>query len=84
MRGYTINFAQRGCASAAREVQRALSHAELLFAREKLGVKEVLRYAIEGETFEYTEMYPKFRHATLEEGNSAAQASLLTQKRKKQ
>ncbi|HMV37114.1 MAG TPA: rubrerythrin family protein [Turneriella sp.] len=60
--------------TAAQEIQHALGHAELLFPREKLGVKEVLRYAIEGETYDYTEMYPKFRHAAVEEGNSAAAA----------
>jgi rubrerythrin len=60
--------------TAAQEIQHALGHAELLFPREKLGVKDVLRYAIEGETYEYTEMYPKFRHAALQEGNSAAAA----------
>lgn len=60
--------------TAAQEIQHALGHAELLFPREQLGVKDVLRYAIEGETYEYTEMYPKFRHAALQEGNSAAAA----------
>ncbi|MGB8434442.1 MAG: ferritin family protein, partial [Burkholderiales bacterium] len=28
--------------------------------------------AIEGETYEYTEMYPKFRHLAVEEGNTDA------------
>ena len=28
--------------------------------------------AIEGETYEYTEMYPSFRHTAIEEGNHAA------------
>jgi rubrerythrin len=60
--------------TAAQEIQHALGHAELLFPREQLGVKDVLRYAIEGETYEYTEMYPKFRHAALQEGNSVAAA----------
>jgi rubrerythrin len=31
-----------------------------------------LELAIEGETYEYTEMYPKFRHLALAEGNEAA------------
>jgi rubrerythrin len=33
-----------------------------------------LEIAIEGETYEYTEMYPKFRHLAVEEGNAAAVA----------
>jgi rubrerythrin len=35
---------------------------------------KALEIAIEGETYEYTEMYPKFRHLALEEGNQAAVA----------
>ncbi|WP_231969441.1 ferritin family protein [Polynucleobacter necessarius] len=31
-----------------------------------------LEIAIEGETYEYTEMYPSFRKTAVEEGNSAA------------
>ena len=33
-----------------------------------------LRSAIAGETYEYTEMYPKFRHLAVQEGNEAAVA----------
>lgn len=33
-----------------------------------------LKSAIAGETYEYTEMYPKFRHLAVEEGNQAAVA----------
>jgi rubrerythrin len=35
---------------------------------------KALEIAIEGETYEYTEMYPKFRHLAVEEGNQAAVA----------
>ena len=31
-----------------------------------------LNYAIEGETYEYTEMYPRFRHEAMQEGHDAA------------
>ena len=31
-----------------------------------------MQYAIDGETYEYTEMYPSFRHAAEAEGNAAA------------
>ncbi len=65
--------------TAAQEIQHALGHADLLFPKEALAVRDVLRYAIEGETYEYTEMYPKFRHAAVEEGNTAAAAEFSEQ-----
>ncbi len=62
--------------TAAQEVQHAFGHAELLFASEKMTPEKCLKYAIEGETYEYTEMYPKFRHEAMEEGNHAAVAEM--------
>jgi rubrerythrin len=35
-----------------------------------------LQYAIEGETHEYAEMYPKFRHEAVQEGHDAAVAEI--------
>ena len=35
-------------------------------------VENCLEYAIEGETYEYTEMYPTFKHKAMEEGDSDA------------
>jgi rubrerythrin len=35
-----------------------------------------LNMAIAGETYEYTEMYPNFRHLAEEEGNHAAVAEM--------
>jgi rubrerythrin len=58
--------------TAAQEVQHAFGHAELLFAGETMTPAKCLQYAIEGETYEYTEMYPKFRHEAVEEGHAAA------------
>ncbi len=58
--------------TAAQEVQHAFGHAELLFAGESMTPAKCLNYAIEGETYEYTEMYPKFRHEAMEEGHDAA------------
>jgi rubrerythrin len=58
--------------TAAQEVAHALGHAELLFPRAKLDTAKVLELAIQGETYEYTEMYPKFRHLAEEEGHVAA------------
>jgi rubrerythrin len=58
--------------TAAQEIQHAFGHAELLFADETMTPAKCLQYAIEGETHEYTEMYPKFRHEAMQEGHAAA------------
>ncbi len=62
--------------TAAQELLHAFGHAELLFRGESMTPARCLEYAIEGETYEYTEMYPKFRHAAMIEGNSAAVAEM--------
>jgi rubrerythrin len=59
-------------ATADQEILHALGHAELLFAQETMTPAKCLQYAIDGETHEYTEMYPKFRHEAMEEGHHAA------------
>ncbi|OGA23709.1 MAG: rubrerythrin [Betaproteobacteria bacterium RIFCSPLOWO2_02_FULL_67_19] len=58
--------------TADQEVQHAFGHLDLLYPKSKLTPARALEIAIEGETYEYTEMYPKFRHLALEEGNGAA------------
>ncbi len=58
--------------TADQEVQHAFGHLDLLYPRAELSPARALELAIEGETYEYTEMYPKFRHLAVEEGNSAA------------
>jgi rubrerythrin len=58
--------------TAAQEVQHAFAHLDLLYPKAQLTPQKSLQIAIEGETYEYTEMYPKFRHLALEEGNQAA------------
>lgn len=58
--------------TAAQEVVHAHGHLELLFPKANLTVAKCLELAIEGETHEFTEMYPAFRHAALAEGNAAA------------
>ena len=58
--------------TAGQEVQHAFGHLDLLYPKAKLTPARALEIAIEGETYEYTEMYPKFRHLAVEEGNSAA------------
>lgn len=60
--------------TAAQEVLHAFGHLDLLFPKTSLTPAKALQLAIEGETYEYTEMYPKFRHLAVEEGNAAAVA----------
>ncbi len=62
--------------TAAQEMQHAFGHAELLFSNETMTPEKCLQYAIEGETYEYTEMYPKFRHEAMQEGHDAAVAEI--------
>jgi len=62
--------------TAAQEILHAFGHAELLFSDETMTPAKCLQYAIEGETYEYAEMYPKFRHEAMLEGNAAAVAEL--------
>ncbi len=58
--------------TADQEVQHAFGHLDLLYPKAELSPARALELAIEGETYEYTEMYPKFRHLAVEEGNTAA------------
>jgi rubrerythrin len=58
--------------TANQEVEHAFGHLDLLYPKGKMTPAKSLEIAIEGETYEYSEMYPKFRHLAFEEGNSAA------------
>jgi rubrerythrin len=58
--------------TAAQEVQHAFGHLDLLYPKTSMDVSRCLDMAIAGETYEYTEMYPAFRHAAEQEGNYAA------------
>lgn len=58
--------------TAEQEVMHAFGHLDLLYPKAKLTPAKALEIAIEGETYEYTEMYPKFRHLAIQEGNEAA------------
>lgn len=62
--------------TATQEVQHAFGHLDLLYPRAEMTPTRCLEMAIEGETYEYTEMYPSFRHAAVEEGNHAAVAEM--------
>ncbi len=58
--------------TADQEVMHAFGHLDLLYPKDQMTPAKALEIAIEGETYEYTEMYPNFRHLAVEEGNSAA------------
>lgn len=60
--------------TADQEVMHAFGHLDLLYPKAQMTPAKSLEIAIEGETYEYTEMYPKFRHLAVEEGNIAAVA----------
>lgn len=58
--------------TAEQETAHAFGHLELLYPSRELSVERMLELAIEGETYEYTEMYPKFRHLAMQEKNEKA------------
>jgi len=58
--------------TADQEVMHAFGLLDLLFPAGTMTPARCLEMAIAGETYEYTEMYPSFRHAAEEEGNTAA------------
>ena len=58
--------------TAKQEVQHAFGHMDLLYPKSRLDTAKCLELAIAGETYEYTEMYPSFRHLAEQEGNEAA------------
>ena len=59
-------------ATAEQELMHAFGHADLLFPKANMTPAKALELAIEGETYEYTEMYPSFRNAAEAEGHDAA------------
>jgi rubrerythrin len=62
--------------TADQEVQHAFGHLDLLYPKAEMTPARALQMAIEGETYEYTEMYPQFRHLAEQEGNAAAVAEM--------
>ena len=58
--------------TADQEVQHAFGHLDLLYPPTELTPAKALELASAGETYEYTEMYPNFRHLAEQEGNAAA------------
>ncbi len=60
--------------TAAQEIHHALGHLDILYPEQELSSKVMLKMAIEGETYEYSEMYPGFhRQAVLDQQAGAVQ-----------
>ena len=62
--------------TADQEVMHAFGHLDLLYPKSSLTPAKVLQTAIDGETYEYTEMYPAFKKVALKEGNHWAAKEL--------
>ena len=63
--------------TADQELLHAWGHLELLIG--KPNTKECLEKAIEGETYEFTTMYPNFRDDAVHEGNDLAEKEMTGQ-----
>jgi rubrerythrin len=63
--------------TADQEIKHAWGHLELLIG--KPSTKECLEKAIEGETYEFTTMYPNFRDDAVHEGNALAEKEMKEQ-----
>ena len=63
--------------TADQELLHAWGHLELLIG--KPSTKECLEKAIEGETYEYTTMYPEFEAIAVSEGNLHAEQEMRGQ-----
>lgn len=62
--------------TADQEVMHAFGHLDLLYPKATLTPPKALQIAIDGETYEYTEMYPGFRATAEAEGQAAAVAEM--------
>ena len=63
-------------ATADQEVMHAFGHLDLLYPKATMTPAKALQIAIDGETYEYTEMYPGFRKTAEAEGQAAAVAEM--------
>lgn len=63
-------------ATAEQEVMHAFGHLDLLYPKAEMTPARALQIAIDGETYEYSEMYPGFRKTAEAEGNAAAVAEI--------
>lgn len=74
--GYT-EIADHFDHTADQEIKHAWGHLELLIG--KPTVRETLEMAIEGETYEFTEMYPQFEAVAIREGELEAAKEAVEQ-----
>ena len=58
--------------TAEQEVMHAFGHLDLLYPADQISPARALEIAIEGETYEYSEMYPGFEKTAREEGQNTA------------
>ena len=65
--------------TADQEVMHAFGHLDLLYPKASMTPAKALQIAIDGETYEYSEMYPGFRATAEAEGNAAAAAEMNEQ-----
>ena len=63
-------------ATADQEVMHAFGHLDLHYPKATMTPAKALQIAIDGETYEYTEMYPSFRKTAEAEGADAAVAEI--------
>lgn len=63
--------------TADQEIKHAWGHLELLIG--KPSTKECLQKAIDGETYEFTEMYPQFEYIAIAEGKLEVQKEMQEQ-----
>jgi len=66
--------------TADQEVMHAFGHLDLLYPKATMTPAKALQIAIDGETYEYSEMYPGFRATAEAEGNAAAVAEMEDRK----
>jgi len=62
--------------TADQEVMHAFGHLDLLYPKSTMTPAKALQIAIDGETYEYSEMYPGFRATAEAEGHAAAVAEM--------
>jgi rubrerythrin len=65
--------------TSEQELHHAFGHLDLLYPKATMTPAKALQIAIDGETYEYTEMYPSFRRTAEAEGNAAAVAEMNEQ-----
>ena len=58
--------------TADQEILHAFGHLDLLYPAAEMTPAKALQISIDGETYEYTEMYPTFRQQAELDGNDAA------------